>query len=216
MPVQVQGIVELRKALKQLSPDLEKNMQREIRSAMQPVVRTAKAYVPNEIIGLRTGFMYSEKVKRISKNTSSFARRKFPKFNAAEVKAGITFSTRPSRRSTTGWVSAYSIVNNSPAGAIYEIAGRVNPSGQPWVGPKGSASHDYSHSNNPDAGKHFNISMGAIGMHGRKNNMRGRLIFRAWDENQGRALAKAMKAIDATAAQFTRRMSSISAFRNAA
>jgi len=216
VPVQIQGIVELRKALRQLSPDLEKNMNREIRAAMQPVVKSARAYVPNEIVGLRTGFMYTEKPRKISKNTSGFARRKFPKFNAAEVKAGITFSTRPSKRSSKGWVTAYSIVNNSPAGAIYEIAGRINPGGQPWVGLKGSASHDYSHSNNPDAGKHFNISMGSIGMHSRKNSMRGRLIFRAWDDNQGRALGRATRAIDATATQFSRRLASISAFRNAA
>jgi hypothetical protein len=216
MPVQIQGIVELRKALRQLSPDLEKNMNREIRAAMQPVVRSARAYVPNEIVGLRTGFMYKEKPKRISKNTSAFARRKFPKFNAAEVKSGITFSTRPSKRSSKGWVTAYAIVNNSAAGAIYETAGRINGKAQEWVGPKGSANHDYSHSNNPEAGQHFINAMGTIGMHNKTRAMRGRLIFRAWDENQGRALARAVKAIEATAHQFDRRMDSISAFRNVA
>lgn len=216
MPVQVQGIVELRKALKQLAPDLERNMHKEIRAAMQPVVKEAKSLVPSEIVGLRKGWIDQGKARKITAGTSQFARRQFPKFNAANVRAGIVFSTRPTRRSPKGWVTAYSIKNLDPAGAIYETAGRTNPNGQPWAGRKGTANHDYSHSNNPDAGQHFINAMGRIGMNDAKRNMRGRLIYKAWHDNQGRALAKAIKAVDETARVFKIRLDANRAFRDIA
>ena len=216
MPVQVQGIVELRTALKQLAPDLERNMQREIRAAMQPVVREAKALVPSEIVGLRKGWLDKGRSRKITAGSSMFARRQFPKFNAANVRAGIVFSTRPTKRNLHGFTTAYSIKNLDPAGAIYELAGRTNPEGQDWVGPKGSSNHSYSHSNNRDAGQHFINSMGRIGMSNAKRNMRGRLIFKAWNDNQGKALAKAIKAVDETAKSFKRRIDASAAFKDIA
>ena len=216
MPVQVQGIVELRRALKQLAPDLERNMQREIRAAMQPVVKEAKALVPSQISGLNKGWVDQGKGRKITKNTSGFARRQFPKFNASNVRAGIVFSTRPTRRNASGFVTAYSIKNLDPAGAIYETAGRRTGHAQEWVGPKGSKNHAFSHSNNPDAGQHFINSMPRIGMNDVKRQMRGRLIYKAWHDNQGRALAKAIRAVDETARTFKIRLDANHAFRDIA
>lgn len=92
-----------------------------------------------------------------------------------------------------------SIQNKSRVGAIYEGAGRANPQGQPWVGPKGAAGHKYSHSNNPNAGKQFieNLPPLVGSLKGR-----GRLIYRAWAANRGKAEGAVMKAIDQTTTQF--------------
>jgi len=89
------------------------------------------------------------------------------------------------------------------AGAIFEGAGRANPQGQPWVGPKaGSRSNKVSKSNNPRAGAQFieNLPPLVSSLKGR-----GRLIYRAWALNQGRAEGAAMSAIDTAIKQFEAR-----------
>ena len=45
MPVEVKGIVEVQKALKKFAPDLYKEMNKEIRSAMKVVVYDARGMV---------------------------------------------------------------------------------------------------------------------------------------------------------------------------
>ena len=92
------------------------------------------------------------------------------------------------------------IHNKSAAGAIYEIAGRVNPQGQVWVGPKaGGANKGVSRSSNPGAGATFISNLPPIvsSLQGQ-----GRLIFRAWAGNQGRAYGAAQRAIDKATKQF--------------
>jgi hypothetical protein len=92
------------------------------------------------------------------------------------------------------------IINKSAAGAIYETAGRKNPSGQPWVGRKGSgSSKGVSRSVNPNAGATFiaNLDPLVSSLKGR-----GRLIYRAWAESKGVAEGAAMKAIDNATSEF--------------
>ena len=55
MPVVVSGIPELRKALKEFAPDLRKEMDKEIRTALKEVVSAARAKVP----GLPPGNLYA-------------------------------------------------------------------------------------------------------------------------------------------------------------
>jgi hypothetical protein len=215
MPVEVKGFVELRKALHQFAPDLEKNLNKEVRAIMSPVLRDAKSYLPNEIPGLRS-WTSGTKGKRITAKTSGFARRKFPLYNGANARSGVTLTIGNTKRNSKGFVTAYRINNKDAGGAIYETAGRVNPSGQPWVGPYGSSNHKLSHSYNPNAGQHFINSMGRIGQGSQRQSMRGRVIFRAWNENEGRAQAKTVKAIEATIITLSRRIDAASAFRSAA
>jgi hypothetical protein len=210
VPVQVQGISELRSALRSFAPDMEKNLNKQVRASLQPVVKNAKGYVVTPSL---SHWVYKGgKSNKITKQTSSFRRGKFPLFNASIVKAGIVAVLSPTKKNRNGFVTNYSIQNRSAAGAIMETAGRKNPEGQPWR--KGSASHKYSHSNNPHAGQRF-IS----GQHGQlkgEGKQRGRLIYRAWDENQGRALGNIMKAVDATILQFGRRVDAASGFKDIA
>jgi hypothetical protein len=94
------------------------------------------------------------------------------------------------------------ITNKSAAGAIYETAGRNGP--QPWVGPKaGGASNKVSRSVNPDAGAQFieNLPELTSSLKGR-----GRLIFKAWAQDQGKAEGAGLTAIDKITREFNARV----------
>jgi hypothetical protein len=100
---------------------------------------------------------------------------RFPFYDASTVKAGIRFSTAKSRKNNRGFSSSTRIVNASAAGAIYETAGRL-PS-----------------ANKPNSRPNFVASMGGE-MKGRGKEQ-GRLIYRAWEEDQGKTRDAIIKAI---------------------
>jgi hypothetical protein len=88
------------------------------------------------------------------------------------------------------------IVNNSVAGAIYEVARAP----QPWVGPKASGTaKNVSRSVNPGAGQQFVDNLG-IAIKSKKGT--GRFIYRAWAQNQGVANGATNKAIDKATREF--------------
>ena len=71
---------------------------------------------------------------------------------------------------------------------------RGTPYGQEWVGAKaGGASKGVSRSLNPHAGEQFINNLPPL-----VNSLkgRGRLILRAWAQDQGKAYGAAIKAID--------------------
>ncbi len=47
MPATVKGAVNLRKSLRQFTPDLAKGMRTEIASALKPITKSAKGYIPD-------------------------------------------------------------------------------------------------------------------------------------------------------------------------
>lgn len=197
--VEIRGNVDLRKALKQFTPDLEKAMKAEITRGLMPIVTKARSFVPNQ--PMRN--WYGGNTKKITAKTSMFRVGKFPLFNAAVVKQGIQLSTATTNRNKNGFTAMARIINGDAAGAIYETAGRKNPDGQNWVGSKaGGASKGVSRSNNPTAGQQFIANLGALT---KSDKGDGRLIYRAWAENQGVGLGIAMKAIsDAKAKLYER------------
>jgi hypothetical protein len=185
--VVIRGNVDLRKALRTFTPDLEKALKKELHRALKPVVREAKGFVPatSPMRGW-AGRSYSE--------------GRFPTYSASTITAGITYSVSPSRPNKNGFTSMARIVNKSAVGAIYETSGRKNPNGQQWVGSKaGGASKGVSRSVNKNAGKQFisNLPPLVSSLKGR-----GRLIYRAWAENKGIAEGIAMRAIDQATTQF--------------
>lgn len=211
MPVEVVGLKEAQRAMRALQPELSKELNKEIKSLLNPIVNTAKSYVPQEIDNL-SGWMYQGKTNKITAGSSMFRVGKFPKYNPAQIKAGIKAQLQPTKRNRNGFTSLVRIVNQDRAGAIYETAGRVNPNGQPWN--RQGATGKFSHSLNPNAGQQFIKAMvGEMKGDGRK---RGRLIYRAWNENQGRALAAVMKAIENTANRTVAYIDAAKAFRKAA
>ena len=179
MKIEIQGNAQFRKALRNFAPDLEKTLKLEMRTALKPVVKQAKGFVP-------TAAPLSGWANR------SFNEGRFPTYSSGTIKSKIGYTLSPSKPNKQGFTSMATVYNNSRAGAIYESAGRANPNGQPWVGPKGPAGNRYSHSNNPKAGQQFIAAMPELtgSLKGR-----GRLIFKAWAENKGVAEGAVRKAI---------------------
>jgi hypothetical protein len=196
--VELRGNSDLRKALRQFAPDLDKELKLELRKAMQPVVRKARGYV--------------EANPMSNWNASSSDTAKFPRYSASVVSKGIGFSTGVTKKNKNGFNGMAKIYNKTAAGAIYEQAGVKNPQGQPWVGPKGPAGKKYSHSNWKGAGQQFIENLPEI-----QSSLKGqgRLIYRAWAESRGVAEGAAMKAIDKATMAFTVR-SRTTTFRKAA
>jgi len=114
---------------------------------------------------------------------SNWAREggKFPVFNASIVKRGIGYKTTPSKPNRKGFTALAQIRNRSAAGAIYETAGRRAPSTKPSARPN------------------FAESMGSLTGSGKN---RGRLIYRAWENDQGNATKAVLKAIDTAGKKF--------------
>lgn len=201
MPVVIEGLDETLKAMRQFEPDLAKNLNHDIQTVLLPVAKKAQGYVRSELPGL-SNWTFATHGRKITEESSVFKvkRGSFPKFNASIVRRGIKVTIGETRPNRSGFVSFYRLSNLTAAGAIMETAGRKNPGGQEWKPSSGS--HSYSHSRNPDAGLHFINSLGASAGAG---NMKGRLIFRAWDDWEGRALASVVKSIELTVATFHRR-----------
>ncbi len=177
MPVEFAGVNELRKALKDYAPDLDKALKKELTALAKPIVNKARGYAPA--------------LPPLSNWGKGNGR--FPLYNGQTVKSGIRFSTAKSKKNIRGFSSSIRIVNATAAGAIYETAGRKNPFGQPWVGPTGPSGKKYSHSINKSAGRDFIAAMGGE-MKGRGQD-KGRLIYRAWEEDQGKTQDAMIKAV---------------------
>lgn len=177
----------MRTALRRFAPDLEKNLRKEMASGLKPVVKAAKGFVSAE--SPMSGWA-----------GRSFSEGKFPTYNAKTIIKGLTYSTSVSKKNKNGFTSNARIMNKSAVGAIYETSGRKNPQGQPWVGAKASgSSKKVSRSNNPTAGATFigNLPPLVSSLQGR-----GRLIYRAWAQDKGRAHGIVMRAIDKTRQEF--------------
>jgi hypothetical protein len=197
MPASVSNVVALRKGLKKLAPEIAVETQKEISGLLRSVTNKARGFVPSEA-----------PLSGWGNKVGIWANRAY---DSGEIRRGITYSTAPSRPNRKGFRSMAAIYNKSAAGAIYETAGRKNPMGQPsQASTRGKFSSYVDTSNkvnksaNPNAGKQFINSMGEMykstrqeGQRGRlSRKMNGRLIFRAWGEDQGKTNALVIKAIE--------------------
>lgn len=219
MPASVKGAVELRKALKEFTPDLAKETQKEIAAILKPITNKARGFVPSTapLSGWAKGGSGAWGTDRV--------------WSSGEAKRGIGYKTTPSKPNRSGWRSLARIVNASPAGSIYETAGRLNPQGRPQaklrevVIPSSnpaigehryttSTNDKYGKSNNPNAGKQFIDALNSTGrivnaykreqgQAGRASRkMKGRAIFRAWAEDGGKTNAAVIAAIEKSKVNF--------------
>jgi hypothetical protein len=186
--------------MREFEPDLAKNLNKEVRAALTPIQKKAVGLVPNTSEVL-SGWRLESSKSKISKETSMFKKGKFPKFNAVLVRRGMKIQIGRTKPNPQGFSTFYRLSNVTAAGAIMERAGKLTESSRP------------SRSNNPDARVWFNNHMkGALVGEGR---LRGRLLYKAWDEDEGKALNHVYKAVNATIVQFARR-SEAQVFRDAA
>ena len=173
MPVAIKGAVALRKALRQFTPDLAKQLPKEMAVALKPVVKAARGYAPSE--------------SQILSNWKprSFSEARFPTYNAKLVKAGIGYKTTPSKPNRRGFRSLARLFNKTAAGAIYETAGRKNPS-----------SRFVANLNN----KYGSTMKG-------QDKMEGRVLYRAFEEDQGKAQDGVLRAIEKVKTKLNQRAS---------
>jgi hypothetical protein len=201
MRVKIEGVKQTRKALRDFAPDLNKQLNAELKVALAPIAKKARGFVPSD--SPMSGWV-----------SRSFSEARFPFFNASAIRSGIGFTTKAGKTTRSGFTSNATIFNKSVAGAIYETAGRANNGqGQPWVGSKaGGTSKKVSRSTNPNAGTQFIENLGNLTS---STKGRGRLILKAWAQDQGKAYGAATKAIDKAERAFMER-SKTSTFRKAA
>jgi hypothetical protein len=194
----LEGALELRKAFKKIEPTLSKESDKEIRKLLRVVAVKARGFVPSEAPLSGWGKAVGVWENRV--------------FDASDIRRGIGYSTAPSRPNKRGFRSVATIFNKSAAGSIYETAGRKNPLGQPTqASTKGKyssyidTSGSVNKSANPYAGRQFIDALPPLvdsqqaGKAGRRTRKtKGRLLFRAWAEDQGKTNAAVLKAIEKT------------------
>jgi hypothetical protein len=196
MPVNLEGVKDTLRSIRKIDPELLKEMNTEIKAVMLPIRDKARGFAPSPQPDNLYGWNENTVGKTITARNSAFRTfntegrlRLFPLYDYETVKKGIYYSQAPSSRNKNGWRAMYFVANKSAAGAIYETAGRLNPGGS-----------SKSRSNNPGAGAHFISRMGPL--YGDQRAERGRMIFRAWSEDQGKAQDAVIKAITNTINSF--------------
>jgi len=200
MPVEIQGAVALRKALNEYVPELAKETQKEIAGHLRKVVNRARGFVPT--------------TSPLSGWANPVGEWEYRAFNPGVMKAGLGYSTAPSKPNKRGFRTLAQIFNKSAPGAIYETAGRKNSGGLPAarrtiamrdgnIVPAWESGKQVNKSANPYAGRQFIDALPPLvdsqqsnspGRRTRKT--KGRLMFRAWAEDQGKTTAAVVKAIE--------------------
>lgn len=102
-------------------------------------------------------------------------------YDKAEASRGITYRTAPSKENRRGWVALATIRSRNAGAAIYETAGRKS-------GVTGN----------------FTPRLGGD-LEGRSQKMTGRAMFKAFAQDQGKATAGVVKAIEKAEATYNRR-----------
>lgn len=185
MPVVIEGVVGLRKALTQLAPDIKKELDKEVRAALKPIIEDARSKVPAQA----PGGLYNYNYPGYERKSRTSRKRGFPSYDPKAIRKGLTYSVATSRMREAGFVSLFTLFNKSASGAIIETAGRLSPGGS-----------SESQSNNKDAGRRFIGAMNGIGplkdYSGRGRNSTGRLLYAAYARNEGKAVNATLIAIE--------------------
>jgi len=184
MPVNVTGVKQLQKALRDVEPELNKEMLKNIKVAMLIVRNTARGYLPqqNEVL---SGWGKS----KASAETIKY--KAFPSYNYAQARDGIIYSAGKNKRNMSGFSAAFYVANTTAPGMIFEWAGRKNR-------PTGEGSL------NTNAPAQFNAAAEMLtSMKGQKQ-LRGRAVYRAWDETKNKVIPAVVNAIESTAIRFNK------------
>lgn len=175
MPAKLQGAVALKKAMKQFTPDLAKETNKEIASFVKPLAKDARGFLPTN----------EEAPSGWLKRPNAEGRWATRYYDQSEARRGISYKTTPGRPNRKGFRSIASLINKGVGGAIYETAGRKS-------GITGN----------------FTPHLGGQ-IKGRYQKSSGRAIFRAFDEDQGKATAGVIKAMEKAAAKFNARKANL-------
>jgi hypothetical protein len=184
MPVNVTGVKQLQKAMREVDKDLNKEMSKNIKQAMLIVRDKARGYLPqqNEVLsGWAKG--------TASADTAKDLKSLFPPYDYALAKSKVQYSAGQNRANNRGFKAAFYVYNNSRSGAIFETAGRLGK-------PRNNRSL------NTNAPEQFNSAAEMLSSMKGQGKQRGRIIFRAWDETKNKVIPEVIKAIDTVAVKF--------------
>ena len=186
MPTEVRGVIALRKALNNYAPDLAKELTAEITQSLKVIQRSARGFVPSSAPGGLYNWNRVPTGEPKTFNTSGRV-RPFPHYDAAAIKRGIVYRTGYGKPNSKGFRSLFRVKNMSAAGAIYETAGRL------------------SGKQRTPQGERF-IQQGPLyGTKKAGQDMRGRVLYRAWEQDQGKQLTAIFRAIEKADKEFKRR-----------
>ena len=210
MPVDIAGYADTLKAMQKFDTDLYKNMQKQIKNVMIPIRDKARGYAPPNSEML-SGWV------RANTSTPAKFHKFFPKYDQAETISGIDYRAGQNARVIgRAFTVSYYVANRSAGGAIYETAGRQSGLGgratSHIVASRHKVNKRYTTSSgtkqdnnslNPNAGRQLMAPMGPLVgaksaelYKGASAKNVGRLIFRAWSEDQGRVSHAVNLAID--------------------
>jgi len=192
MPVNVTGVKQLQKAMNKITPDLNTRMKADIKEAMIPIRNNARNYLPSNTDVL-SGWHKSLADLAPFGGKGYRKYRAFPNYDESIAKAGIVYRAGLNKANRQGFRAAFYIANTTAGGAIYETAGRKNPSGS-----------DPSESLNPNASIEFIRSLGGNSNMKGYDKQRGRALYRAWAEDQGKVVARVVRTIDSVAIRFNK------------
>jgi hypothetical protein len=99
----------------------------------------------------------------------------FPMYDASDARRGVGYKLTPTKPNRQGWSSTVSIHSKRAAAVIYDWAGRKSK------------------------GKFVSVLPGSMTGSGK---MSGRALFKAYDQDQGKAKAGVIKALEKAAAKF--------------
>ena len=184
MPVNVTGVKQLQKAMREVDKDLNKEMSKNIKQAMLIVRDRARSYLPqqNEVL---SGWAKGTASAETAKDLKSL----FPPYDYALAKSKVQYSAGQNRANNRGFKAAFYVYNNSRSGAIFETAGRLGK-------PRNNRSL------NTNAPEQFNSAAEMLSSMKGQGKQRGRVIFRAWDETKNKVIPEVVKAIDTVAIKF--------------
>jgi hypothetical protein len=193
------------------------DMRRRVVAAVDPLMRgvasKAKGFVPGN----------TDVLSGWSKANAGTG--KFPKYDSAIARAGIGYNSGQNKTFSNGFKVYNFVYNASRPGAIYEVAGRLNPQGRapfqmtPSKGasgtytlksPKSKAFREFN-SSNPFASQQFIAALPKVtsqpkleGVRGGNRKTKGRLVYKAWAEDSPRIYQAIKDAINATATHFNK------------
>ena len=178
------GVEQDIKTIRFIAPELKKELDKNIKAIIRPIVVEAQSYLPGTSDihpsgWQKGGFKKFSGIGPLSPDQT----RGFIAYDGMRAKQGIKAVTPKTKRNTAGFVGFYGAVQRDAAGAIFETAGR---------GSKASRSRTRaSRSKNPNASRDFIQTIekyyGVIPTATGRGNDKGRALIRAFDNNKTRA-----------------------------
>lgn len=196
--VEMQGLTENIIALERFAPDLKRELNKEIRGILAPIVIEAKSYLPsNDQIHpsgwAKGGFKRFNGIGPLAQDQT----RGFIAYDAERAKAGIKQTAATTKKDGSGFRNTYAVIQRDPGGAIFETAGR---------GSAASRSRSKtSRSRNPQASQHFigviQREHGALPTARHEGKDKGRALIRAVDNSRYKALQGIREAVNKASAK---------------